>query len=48
MLQPKHGFSNRARLRPRKAHDADSPAPGRSGNGDDGVIEIQEIEYLGN
>ena len=41
MVQQKHGFSNRARFGSRKAHDANSPAAGRSGDGDDGVIQIQ-------
>ena len=35
-----------ARLRPGKAHDAQAGAPGRSGNGDDGIGELQGLRTL--
>ena len=40
MLEPKHGFGNRVGFWAGKAHNANSPAAGRRGDGDDGVVEI--------
>ena len=42
MLEPQHGLGDRQRLRTRQTHHADAAAPGRSSNGNDGVVEVQE------
>ena len=40
--QAQHRCGNRARLRTGETHNANASAPGRSGNGDDGVVEIHD------
>ena len=42
VLQAKHRHRDRARFGSGQANHADPSAAGRSGDGDDGVIKIQE------
>jgi len=39
-LQPQHGLRDFPRTRSGKPHHTNTAAPGRSGDGDDGVVEV--------
>jgi hypothetical protein len=47
MLQTKHRFSDGTRFRSSEANYSYASAAGRSGDGDDGVIEIQGDSSFG-